>query len=208
MLAGLYAITEDSLLPESRLVETVEEVLSSGCKLLQYRSKIEDWDTRVRQAKSLQSLCYKHNVPLVINDSVKLCTAVGAAGVHLGKQDTSIEEARKKLGADHLIGVTCHNSIDTAIAAEKAGADYVAFGRFYSSKTKPEASPASPFTLKEAKKNISIPIVAIGGINSENGAVLIKAGADMLAVVNAIFGAENIAKETLGLVDLFNNSEN
>lgn len=205
MLSGLYAITDDSLLPEPRLLEAVEAALSSGCQLLQYRSKIENWDIRIRQAKSLQSLCEKYGAKLIINDSVDICTEVDAAGVHLGNNDASLIEARSRLGKDKLIGFTCHDSIDAAIVAEKAGADYVAFGRFYPSQTKSEASPASLQIITEAKNKLSIPIVAIGGINKENGATLIKAGADMLAVVNAIFANENVAENTLRLIELFNN---
>ncbi|NKB35245.1 MAG: thiamine phosphate synthase [Pseudomonadales bacterium] len=202
-LSGLYGITDDRLLPQSILADAVEESLIAGCSLIQYRNKSEDWNTQLQQAKSLQTLCQNHLVPLIINDNIDLCLAVNAAGVHLGKQDSSLETAREKLGSEKIIGITCHDSIDAAVAAEKAGADYVAFGSFFPSVTKPQASPAPLEVLTLAKKKLSIPIVAIGGINAENGAALISAGADMLAVISALFKDENVTARTAELVQLF-----
>lgn len=202
-LSGLYGITDDSLLSDDKLLNSVESALSAGCKILQYRSKIEDWQTRVAQAAELQGLCEKYQVPLIINDSIELCAEVNAAGVHLGKSDGSIVQAREILGPDKIIGVTCHDSVEAAIKAESEGADYVAFGRFFSSITKPDASPAEIRVLTAAKEKLSIPVVAIGGINAENGASLIEAGADMLAVINAIFATDQVAERTAKLVRLF-----
>ena len=146
----------------------------------------------------------RYQVPLIINDNVELCNEVDADGVHLGKQDSSFEQARVQLSADKIIGITCHDSVVAAVSAEEAGADYVAFGRFFTSETKPNASPAPIEVLTEAKKKLSIPIVAIGGINAENGAALIAAGADMLAVINAMFADESVSQRTTELVALFN----
>ena len=203
-LKGIYGITDDALLPESKLDFAVEEAIKSGCRVIQYRSKITDWKARVRQAESLRLLCEQYQVPLIINDNVELCNEVDADGVHLGKQDSSFEQARIQLSADKIIGITCHDSVVAAVSAEEAGADYVAFGRFFPSETKPNASPAPIELLTEAKKKLSIPIVAIGGINAENGAALIAAGADMLAVINAMFADESVAQRTTELVALFN----
>ena len=203
-LKGIYGITDDALLPESKLDFAVEEAIKSGCRVIQYRSKITDWKARVRQAESLRLLCEQYQVPLIINDNVELCNEVDADGVHLGKQDSSFEQARVQLSADKIIGITCHDSVVAAVSAEEAGADYVAFGRFFPSETKPNASPAPIELLTEAKKKLSIPIVAIGGINAENGAALIAAGADMLAVINAMFADESVAQRTTELVALFN----
>ena len=203
-LKGIYGITDDALLPESKLDFAVEEAIKSGCRVIQYRSKIKDWKARVRQAESLRLLCEQYQVPLIINDNVELCNEVDADGVHLGKQDSSFEQARIQLSADKIIGITCHDSVVAAVSAEEAGADYVAFGRFFPSETKPNASPAPIELLTEAKKKLSIPIVAIGGINAENGAALIAAGADMLAVINAMFADESVSQRTTELVALFN----
>jgi len=203
-LKGIYGITDDALLPESKLDFAVEEAIKAGCRVIQYRSKIKDWKARVRQAESLRLLCEQYQVPLIINDNVELCNEVDADGVHLGKQDSSFEQARVQLSADKIIGITCHDSVVAAVSAEEAGADYVAFGRFFPSETKPNASPAPIEVLTEAKKKLSIPIVAIGGINAENGAALIAAGADMLAVINAMFADESVAQRTTELVALFN----
>lgn len=206
MLSGLYAITDDTLLANSRLEQAVEETLTAGCRLIQYRSKLADRDLRLHTAQRLQVLCANHSATLLINDEVELCRKVNAGGVHLGKDDAPIRQARDLLGTDKIIGITCHASVDAAIEAEEAGADYVAFGRFYPSLTKPGASPAPIDVLTEAKARLRIPIVAIGGINAENGASLVKAGADMLAVINAIFADDNVAENTRKLINLFNSS--
>ena len=203
-LKGIYGITDDALLPESKLDFAVEEAIKSGCRVIQYRSKIKDWKVRVRQAESLRLLCEQYQVPLIINDNVELCNEVDADGVHLGKQDSSFEQARVQLSADKIIGITCHDSVVAAVSAEEAVADYVAFGRFFPSETKPNACPAPIEVLTDAKKKLSIPIVAIGGINAENGAALIAAGADMLAVINAMFADESVSQRTTELVALFN----
>lgn len=208
MLSGLYAITDDTLLPESRLKDAVEQTLLAGCRLVQYRSKIEDRAFRLQQAQQLQALCEQHDAQLIINDDVDLCREVNAAGVHLGKGDSPIRNARETLGPNKIIGVTCHDSVDAAVEAEQASANYVAFGRFFPSQTKPGASPAPLEVLTEAKNRLGIPIVAIGGINAENGAALTNAGADMLAVINAIFADYNVAESTTRLINLFNSSNN
>ena len=208
MLSGLYAITDDTLLPESRLKDAVEQTLLAGCRLVQYRSKIEDRAFRLRQAQQLQALCEHHDAQLIINDDADLCREVNASGVHLGKGDSPIRNARETLGPNKIIGVTCHDSVDAAVEAEQASANYVAFGRFFPSQTKPGASPAPLEVLTEAKNRLRIPIVAIGGINAENGAALINAGADMLAVINAIFADYNVAESTTRLINLFNSSNN
>lgn len=201
--AGLYGITDDRLLGDTNLLSSAESALSAGCKILQYRSKIKEWEKQKEQASGLQRLCEEYQAPLIINDSVELCLEVNAAGVHLGKTDKSLSQAREILGPNKIIGVTCHDSVDAAIKADSEGADYAAFGRFFESNTKPEAIPADIEVLTKAKEKLSIPIVAIGGINAENGASLIKAGADMLAVIHAIFATDQVAEQTAKLVKLF-----
>lgn len=201
--SGVYAITDDELLLGSKLLQASATALKNGVSLLQYRSKSVNPDMRLEQARDLVKLCAKHNTPLLINDDVNLCVSAQAGGVHLGRNDASLVSARKRLGPEAIIGVTCHSSIDEALLAQEQGADYVAFGRFFPSITKPEAAAASIEVLIQAKKQLSIPIVAIGGINAQNGASIIEAGADMLAVIHGIFAEPNVAEQTKNLVKLF-----
>jgi len=205
-LTGIYAITDDELLPPLQLCAAVESALAGGIALLQYRSKQDYSATRLRTVRELQTLCAHYGVPLLINDDVELCASVGAAGVHIGRQDAPLAQARKRLGADAIIGVTCHASLADAIVAEQHGADYVAFGRFFPSHTKPTAPPADLALLTHARAALRLPIVAIGGINTENGAAVIQAGADMLACVHSVFGGPDVSAQTRALVALFSHS--
>ena len=132
---------------------------------------------------------------------------VGARGVHLGQQDSSITEARNLLGADSIIGVTCHDSVEQALRAQDEGADYVAFGRFFPSRTKPDAPPADIAVLTTARQQLDIPTVAIGGVNADNGALLRDAGADMLAVIDGLFGRDDVGAAATELVRLFSTNE-
>lgn len=197
-LRGVYAITDDALLPGRHLLSQVEQALAAGISLLQYRSKPSsngsgddkggDAERRRQEAKSLAALCARYQVPLIINDDVALAQQAGAAGVHVGTADASVAEARARLGPHAIVGATCHADLQLAIAAERAGADYVAFGRFFPSRTKPHAPSAPLSLLGEAKARLGIAVVAIGGIDGENGAAAVKAGADILAAVHAVFG--------------------
>ncbi|MFP6838021.1 MAG: thiamine phosphate synthase [Pseudohongiellaceae bacterium] len=197
-LSGIYAITDDILLPEPTRLEAVAAALGAGISLLQFRSKSGTRASRLKAAIELLVLCRAHHVPLIINDDVDLCLAADADGVHLGQRDAALESARTRLGPAAIIGVTCHSSVDSAVQAQLAGADYVAFGRFFDSATKPEAPPAQLAILGQAKAALSIPIVAIGGINAENGADVLAAGADMLAVIDAIFGDDQQVRQRTG----------
>ncbi len=202
-LRGLYAITDSSLLSHNKLGDAVEQAILGGAQVIQYRDKQSDPQARKQQALELVTLCNTHQVPCIINDDIELAKEVNADGVHIGADDGSIDEARNHLGHEALIGVSCYNSIELAQAAETGGADYVAFGSFYSSSTKPQAVSAGLKLLQDATKQIKIPVVAIGGITPENGAALINAGADMLAVINAEFGQPNIRKASKQFADLF-----
>ena len=185
---GLYAITQPENKSIDQVVCEVEAALKGGAVLVQYRDK-KPIDA-VALARKLLTLCHRYRVPLLINDSVELAQTVGADGVHLGKDDGDIAEARKCLGPDAIIGVSCYNDLGKAYAAVEHGADYIAFGRFFPSGSKPLASPADIETLKNAKQQIKVPIVAIGGILPENGGQLLSAGADLLAVIGGIFDHE------------------
>lgn len=202
-LRGVYAITDENLLAGPALFTAVELALQTGLALLQYRNKSADWSSRCEEAKQLLQLCRRYDTPFLINDDVTLCVEVGADGVHLGQADSRLEEARERLGKSAIIGITCHSDLNLAKRAEAAGADYVAFGRFFPSLTKPNAPPASFDILQQAKAQLSIPIVAIGGINTENGQALVTAGADMLAVIHSLFASTDVAATTKALNALF-----
>lgn len=202
-LRGLYAITDSTLLPQGHLVKAVEEAIKGGACVIQYRDKSASAHIRKQQALELSELCKSYQIPFIINDNIELAKEVGATGVHLGKNDVTIEEARKLLGNHALIGISCYNSLEQARAAEAAGASYIAFGSFYSSPTKPDAVKADLYLLQEAKRKLKIPLVAIGGITIDNGTSLIEAGADMLAVINAVFGQTEIEKACRGFSHLF-----
>lgn len=184
---GLYAITDSKLTPPDRLLESVEAALRGGTVLVQYREKSAPMSERLRQAQDLQALCANAGVPLLINDDVDLARRCGAAGVHMGQSDGSHRDARRLLGDDAIIGITCHADLNLAQKAFDAGATYLAFGRFYHSGTKPDAPAARPSVLTDAKR-FQRPLTAIGGITVDNGAPLIQAGADHLAVVGGLFG--------------------
>ena len=191
-IAGLYAIADSSYLGAEQFVPAVRAALEGGARVIQYRDKKSQPAQREAIARALNALCREHGVPLLINDDVTLAAAVGAAGVHLGRDDPDIGAARAALGPAALIGMSCYNELARAQAAQDAGADYVAFGRFFPSRTKPQAVPAAPDLLRAARAALKIPIVAIGGITPENGGSLIEAGADALAVIEGVFNQPDI----------------
>ena len=187
---GLYGITDSRLTPPDRLLASVEAALRGGAVMVQYREKHAPAAERLAQARSLQALCQSAGVPLLINDDPELARRVNAAGAHVGQGDASVAEARKLLGDEAIIGVTCHADLALAQAGLSQGADYLAFGRFFTSSTKPGAPAASPAVLTEAKA-LGLPLTAIGGVTAENGEPLIRAGADLLAVVGGLFGGSD-----------------
>jgi len=205
-LFGLYAITDDNLLA-NRLLPAVEAALAGGCRIVQYRSKQTDRSELLAEANALLILCNQYGAKLFINDNAQLAAEIGSHGVHLGQEDIPIAEARALLGNKAIIGITCHDSLALALEAQQAGADYVAFGRFFSSSTKPSAPPADLSVLRTAKAQLTIPVVAIGGITLDNAPSVITAGADMLAVVGDLFGAADIADRTRAYCKLFITQE-
>ncbi len=202
-LRGLYAITPAHPRAASPLPAQVEEAIVGGARLVQYRNKGRDGAARLADARGLLAVCRKHGIPLIINDDLELAAAVGADGVHLGRDDPEPREARGRLGPDAIIGVSCYDELERAREAQHAGADYAAFGRFFASATKPRAVPAAPDLLRRARRELSLPLVAIGGITPENGGPLIAAGADMLAVVEGVFGQPDIRAAALAYNRLF-----
>ena len=185
-IKGLYAITPDIANTEL-LLKTVEAALQGGASVLQYRNKAANQQLQTQQARALLLLCRQYNTPLIINDSTKLCLALGADGVHLGTDDGILAEVRARIGFDKLLGASCYNRFDLALQAQAQGASYVAFGACFASITKPNAPVADLDLFAKAKANLVIPAVAIGGINLQNAPQLIKAGASAVAVINAIF---------------------
>lgn len=185
-MSGLYAITQSAEKSCDTIIQEVTAAIKGGACVIQYRDKRVAADILCCATK-LQMLCRCHEIPFIINDNIELALQVKASGVHIGKHDGSIRHARKRLGAGVIIGVSCYDDINRAKKAESAGADYVAFGRYFPSQSKPLATPAQQQTLVLAKQIINLPIVAIGGILPENGQQLLTAGADVLAVIGGVF---------------------
>lgn len=185
---GLYAITQCENKSPVLVVEEVEAAIKGGAAVIQYRDK-HPLDA-LFLAGELSRICRKYAVPLIVNDDIELCIQAKADGVHLGRDDGDILKARQRLGKNAIIGVSCYNSLKRAVQAQNSGANYVAFGRFFPSTSKPLASPASLDTLQRAKQDIAIPVVAIGGILPENGKMLLDAGADLLAVIGGVFNED------------------
>lgn len=182
---GLYAITQTEKKSPVTIIEEVTAAIRGGAAIVQYRDK--NPTDALALAADLVQVCHQYQVPLIINDHIELAAAVAADGVHLGKDDGQISYARERLGGDAIIGVSCYDSIERALAAQRQGASYVAFGRFFPSSSKPLAAPASIGTLSQARRVLDIPIVAIGGILPENGGQLLAAGADLLAIIGGLF---------------------
>ncbi len=201
-LSGVYAIADTGIIPHEKLIDAVEQAIEGGAALIQYRDKSEDSTLRHAQANQLQALCKKHQVPLIINDDLDLAKDCGASGIHLGRHDIDLETARETLGADAIIGISCYNEPSRAKSAEAGGADYVAFGSVFPSSTKPNAVSVSIETLAQMKQTLSIPVCAIGGITDENAAPLLETGVDLLAVINGIFGQQDIRAATRQLAKL------
>ena len=204
MVSGLYAIADRTYLSPERFAPAVAQAIAGGARVIQYRDKLSDNEERARIAAGLAALCRRSDCPLIVNDDVSLAKLVGAHGVHLGRDDADIAGARRLLGAGVLIGVSCYNDLALAQAAEVAGADYVAFGSFYPSPTKPQARRAEMELLRAARRTLRVPIVAIGGITPDNGAALITAGADALAVIEGVFGQPDIRAAAARYTRLFN----
>ncbi len=184
---GLYAVTGE-FTSTHNLIFDIEKVIDGGATVIQYRDKRNSLHDRLKIAEKLLTLCNKRGIPLIINDDIDLTIKVGADGVHLGKNDCDLSAARDRLGPAAIVGISCYNLIEKAIDAESHGASYVAFGRFFPSQSKPMALAAELAILEQANRLLSLPIVAIGGITPENGKQLVTAGADLLAVIQSLFG--------------------
>lgn len=201
-VAGLYAITPEDA-DTDRLARKVQAALAGGASLVQYRSKSPDAAARRAQGERLLGVCRHAGAPLIVNDDLELALAIGADGVHLGRDDGDVARARARLGPDRLLGVSCYDRLELAIAAVAAGVDYVAFGSAFASPTKPEAVRAPPALFTLARARLRVPIVAIGGITPENARLVIEAGADAVAVITAVFDAQDVAAAAAAFRSLF-----
>ena len=202
MLRGMYAVTPD--LPDTtELLRRVGQALPGGVQLLQYRNKPAAAALRREQAGALLALCRAQGVPLVINDDLQLALEIGADGAHLGREDGDLATARAALGPGKLLGISCYDDIGRAREAKRVGADYVAFGSFFASPTKPAAVRAPLTLLGAAKAGLGLPVCAIGGITLQNAPQLIAAGADLLAVITDLFEAPDIRARAAAYTSLF-----
>lgn len=203
-LRGLYAITPETA-DTARLASLARACLEGGAAALQYRAKGAAPGLGLVQARQLAQLCRAHGALFIVNDSIELALAVQADGVHLGRDDGPASEARMVLPAG-LIGVSCYDDPELARAAAAAGADYVAIGSVFASSTKPGAVRAPLSAVREARTATGLPVVAIGGITHANAAEAIAAGADMVAVITAVFSAPDVRAAARGFARLFDSN--
>jgi thiamine-phosphate pyrophosphorylase len=201
-IAGLYALTPD-LLDTDELIARVTAAIAGGAAAVQYRNKIASPPLRRAQALALRDLCAVQGITFIVNDDVNLAYAVDADGVHLGRDDAPLLRARQRLGTTAIIGASCYDSLERAAAAVAAGADYVAFGSFFPSTTKPDAARVEASLLTAAKARFNVAAVAIGGITPATAPALIAAGADALAVITAVFDAPDVAAAAKAFRDAF-----
>jgi thiamine-phosphate pyrophosphorylase len=193
-LSGLYPLSDPSLISYSELPFALELMFHNGVTVFQFRDKSKDKSHALEVCKHIRTICDEYDALFIIDDDVEFALIIGADGVHIGKDDMDIEEARAILGIDKIIGVSCYGDIDRAIIMQRRGADYVAFGSCYPSITKPNAAVVNKSVLMNAKELLDIPICAIGGIDSNNVVELIGAGADMVAVISDIWNAQNLSE--------------
>jgi thiamine-phosphate pyrophosphorylase len=202
VIAGLYAVTPEGL-TEDRLLRCCEQALGGGARVLQYRDKSGDAPLRALQAAGLRDLCHRHGALFIVNDDVELALRTGADGVHVGRDDAAVPDARRVLGARAVIGASCYGDLERAEQAAAAGADYLAFGSFFASAVKPDAVRPALDLLREARRRFRVPLVAIGGITPDNARAVIDAGADAVAVVTALFEAPDIGAAARAFSTLF-----
>jgi thiamine-phosphate pyrophosphorylase len=190
LVRGLYAVTPDE--PDTqRLAALVTQAVAGGARLVQYRNKDASAALAAEQGRVLLDVCRRGKAALIINDDLELAERIGADGLHLGRDDGDLARARARLpGA--ILGASCYADLGRALEAKRLGADYVAFGSFFASSTKPGATRAPLAIVAEARRALGLPVVAIGGITLENAPSLLAAGVDALAVISALFGVEDV----------------
>jgi thiamine-phosphate pyrophosphorylase len=180
--------------------------IAGSVRLVQYRNKTAGAELRRAQAGALLELCIEHGAILIVNDHVELAAEIGAHGAHIGGDDGTLADARKILGPDKLIGISCYKDLGTAQAAAAGGADYIAFGSFFASSVKPGAVRA-PLSLLTGARALGLPVVAIGGITPDNARSLIDAGADAVAVISALFAAPDVEAAARRFSKLFDTAK-
>ena len=201
-IRGLYAVTPDEASTDV-LISKVTSAIAGGARFVQYRNKSASVNLRLQQARALKTLCETHGACLIVNDHVEVAVDVDAGGVHLGAEDGSDVDARRVLGRDKIVGVSCYNKLELALSAQDRGVDYIAFGSFFPSSVKPGAVHAPLTLLANARRELRIPIVAIGGITLANAPSLVAAGADALAVISALFADAAIEDTARRFSDLY-----
>ena len=200
---GLYAITAAADTDPVRLADRVDAAVDGGAAMVQFRAKDLAGRERYATAALLLDTCRARRVPLIVNDDPVLAAGVEADGVHVGRDDGDVPSARRIVGDRSIVGVSCYDRLDLALAAADDGATYVAFGSFFASQTKPHAVPAPIRLLAEAREKLDLPLVAIGGVTAGNGAALVEAGADFLAAIDGVFGGDDVERAARGYAALF-----
>lgn len=200
---GLYAITAAADTDPVRLADRIDAAIDGGAAMVQFRAKDLAGRERYATAALLLDTCRARRVPLIVNDDPALAAGIEADGVHVGRDDGDVLSARRIVGDRSIVGVSCYDRLDLALAAAGDGATYVAFGSFFASPTKPRAVPAPIRLLADAREKIDLPIVAIGGVTAGNGAALVEAGADFLAAIDGVFGGEDVERAARGYAALF-----
>jgi len=201
-LNGLYVITDDVLTPPDTIMDQVQKALLGGAKIVQLRDKHGSDEVIRKKALELQNLCQKHDAVFILNDKVELAIELGLSGLHVGKSDYHrIEEIRKNFSG--YLGVSCYGDVSFAKKMEESGIDYVAFGSFFASPTKPHSNVVDLKVLKKAKEALNIPICAIGGLNSDNIADVMQYKPDMIALISDIWKSENIQKQAQFFASLY-----
>jgi thiamine-phosphate pyrophosphorylase len=201
-MRGLYLVTPNWNDTE-RLLACTRAALDGGATLVQYRHKDASPELRREQAQALLALCRRHGAPLIINDHLDLCQALDADGIHVGGTDASVAQARAALGPGKIVGASCYGELERARAAQRDGASYVAFGGFYPSPVKKYSFVTPPALLAEARAEIRLPIVIIGGMTPENAAPLVPLGADMVAAITSVYGNGSDAADPEGAARRF-----
>lgn len=202
-LRGLYVVTDEKQTPYDKMLDMVEKALKGGASIVQLRDKNNSDEFLIPYCKELKNLCHKYNAIFIVNDRVDLALKVDADGVHVGEEDPDVVEVREKTKGK-IMGVSCYGSVERALQMQDLGVDYVAFGSFYPSPTKPKSRIVSKSVISEAKKVLKIPICVIGGLTVENSKELIDLGADLVAVISDIWTAPDIEERCKQYVKLFN----
>jgi thiamine-phosphate pyrophosphorylase len=202
-LRGLYVITDTHLIPRSRFAATVEAAVRGGATMVQLREKETPPEEVIRLGRDILAVTRRYGALLIVNDHPAVAREIGADGVHVGRDDPPVAETRAIVGPHVIIGASCYGEIERAVAAEQAGADYVAFGTPFPSPTKPKRTDISLEIFQAAKQRVRVPVFAIGGITLANAPQVIDAGADGIAVVSGVFAASDVEAAARALAQLF-----